>query len=81
MRRSCASCGAEGPWAEYNPPPEPNPATDAAWNRRTPDRPALLEVARRAAACGSGGDDHPSAVAERVVAEYLAEQDRTDAAD
>lgn len=45
------------------------------WNRRTPDRAALLEVARRAAACGSGGDDLPSAVAERVVAEYLAERE------
>ena len=45
------------------------------WNRRAPDRAALVEVARRASACGSGGDDPPSVVAERIVTEYLDEQE------
>ena len=54
------------------------------WNRRTPDRAALVEVARRALNTpGFGMHNHTSlaiaeqqqdAAAERIVTEYLAEQ-------
>lgn len=44
-----------------------------AWNRRTPDRAALVEVARRAIDAHRSGMSKFSAV-DRVVTEYLAEQ-------
>lgn len=53
--------------------------TPEHWHNRVIDRAALVEVARRAAACGSGGDDYPTAIAQRIVTEYLAEQARKDA--
>ena len=50
----------------------------AAWNRRTPDRAAMVEVARRAIADCRNCDDPtcPACVSEAngVVTEYLAEQ-------
>ncbi len=51
----------------------------AHWNRRAPDREALVEVARRAAnaAKSYGSVEWSDAEAERIVAEYLGEKEKT----
>jgi hypothetical protein len=50
----------------------------SSWNRRTPDRAALVEVARRAIAdcrnCDDPACEACTSEASGVVAEYLAEQ-------
>ena len=88
----CQACNAYGPAADPD---------GLAWNRRTPDRAALVEVARRARvdfaiwALRMQGAEQATidkvepksreavevALAELIVTEYLAEQERTDAAD
>lgn len=55
------------------------------WNSRALDRAALVEVARRAIAdcrnCDDPACEACTSEASGVVTEYLAEQERTDAAD
>lgn len=53
-----------------------------SWNRRAPDRAALVEVARRAAMYVKSfrpAPFFPGQIAERIVNEYLAEQAGKDA--
>jgi Lar family restriction alleviation protein len=89
IKRGCANCGADGPWAKYNPPPDPNTEADEKWNRRAPDREALVEVARRAIESLDHGFSHFQDLrsrpvrtkenlmeAERIVTEYLAEREK-----
>lgn len=73
----CDSCHAFGPTASDvgKTMAENLPHVVAAWNRRTPDRAALVAVAKLAweegiDAPGSASD----ATAERIVDKYLAEQ-------
>lgn len=58
--------------------PEGGGITVEMWNRRAPDRAALVEVARRGLATYgyvTGTDEQRTEVAERIVSEYLDEQE------
>lgn len=78
----CQSCRAMGPkFSDVGQTMAENkPGVIAVWNRRTTDRAALVEVARRG--CNTfayGTDSVPDAevlrAAEEIVTEYLAEQE------
>ena len=80
---ACQPLRSDGKWRARctcvvrSPLAETREEAVAAWNRRSPDRAALVEVARRALAPRSGIllPEPREDAAQRAVAEYLAEQE------
>ena len=67
----CSYCGATGGWRDSL---EPESLRAERWNRRTPDRTSLVEVARRALTFADLGSYDTERLPQEIVDKYLAEQ-------